>query len=420
MRTTSSTSLFLLMFEIPLIQKRRIILHVDADAFFASVEQVLNPKLKGKPVLVGGPSSQNGIVSAASYEAKKFGITSGMPTYLARRKCPQAIFVTGNFEAYRKFSKAIYNILANYTPDTEMASIDEAYLDITGCEKLYKKSAPDIARAILMEIHKKTGLSVSCGLASSKTVAKVASSTNKPHKLTIVPYGREREFLYPLHLRAIPGIGPRTFSTLERCGLERIGQLSDLSLSEVFKIFGIYGIPLWKRACGIDNTPVVADHSLPKSISKEHTFYESVTNKEFCIKYMKELSELVFTKLRSHELKARTVFIKIRYLKEQGGYGEVEESDGVSKRGRLFEDVGFQQHIDIPTAMSNTLFNSMRDLFLKHVEDRPIRLIGIGVSGLSQNYNLSLFNNDNEEEQLFCEIDRIKKLYGQESISYGA
>lgn len=418
------------MFEIPLIQKRRIILHVDADAFFASVEQVLNPKLKGKPVLVGGPSSHNGIVSAASYEAKKFGITSGMPTYLARRKCPQAIFVNGNFEAYRKFSKAIYNILANYTPDTEMASIDEAYLDITGCEKLYKKSAPDIARSILMEIYKKTGLSVSCGLASSKTVAKVASSTNKPHKLTTVPYGREREFLYPLHLRAIPGIGPRTFATLERCGLERIGQLSDLSLPEVYKIFGIHGIPLWKRARGIDNSPVIGDHSLPKSISKEHTFYESVTSKEFCVKYMKELSELVFTKLRSHELKARTVFIKIRYKKEEEelsfrprfdrGTHSAHLVDSTSLRSRLFEDVGFQQNIDIPTSLSNKLFNAMRNLFLKHVEDRPIRLIGIGVSGLSQNYNLSLFNNDNEEEKLFCEIDRIKKLYGQESISYGA
>lgn len=421
------------MFKIPLIQKRRIILHVDADAFFASVEQVLNPALKGKPVLVGGPSEHNGIVSAASYEAKKFGITSGMPTYLARKKCPQAIFVPGNFEAYRKYSKAIYQILSKYTPDTEMASIDEAYLDITGCERLYKKSAPEIARSMLTEIYKKTGLSVSCGLASSKTVAKVASSTNKPHKLTIVPYGKEQEFLSNLHLRAIPGVGPRTFEILERCGLEKIGQLSDMSMDDVFKIFGVQGIPLWKRARGIDNTPVVSSRALPKSISKEHTFYSHVGSQELAVKYIKELSEMVFMQLRDHGLKARTVFIRIRYKREiGGGHGNFESTNESSSRGnksevgsaestkgRLFEDFGFQKNIDMPTALSGKLFNAMRDLFFQHVEGREIRLIGVGVTGLSQNYNLSLFSNEDEEERLFTEMDRLKKLYGEEAVRYG-
>ena len=386
-------------------------MHVDADAFFASVEQVLNPKLKGLPLIVGGPSDTKGIVSAASYEAKKNGIYSGMPMYLARRKCPEAIVVRGHFDDYRNFSRKIYNIMTKYTPAVEMASIDEAYMDIGGCELMHSYDhgtvgCEAIAKKLLMEIYRKTGLSVSCGMASSKTVAKVASSTNKPHKMTVVPYGKEAEFLSILPLRAMPGIGPKTFSCLETYGLKNIGDFAAMSLYEVLDKLGVQAIPLWKRCRGIDNSEVISDSVLPKSISKEHTFYDSMMSTQLCLKQLKALSEIVFGKLRSYNLKAKTVFVKIRYK---------------NMDGQLFKDFSFQKHLDFPTAIDSKLFPIVKELFEKNIlQNEPVRLVGVGVTNLFQNYNLSLFENDEEEEKLFLKIDAMKKLYGDNALRYGA
>ncbi len=404
------------MFSLPLSQKKRHILHIDADAFFASVEQVLNPKLKGKAVLVGGPSGTRGIVSAASYEARKFGIHAGMAMYLARRKCPSGIVVNGNFEAYRKFSRQFYKILLQYTPDVEMASIDEAYVDITGCAEMQKLDYPEIARKILEDIYKKSGLSISCGMASSKIVAKVASSQNKPHKLTIVPYGREAKFLAPLPLKALPGIGPRTYAWLEAQGLKKIEDLARLTVGEVMEKFGVQAIPLWKHCLGIDNSPVISAHALPKSISKEHTFYEKNPDKNTALKYLKELAGIVFEKLRAHRLRARTVFVKIRYKNAVVSGGEISDQS----RKAIFTDFGFQKNLEFPTSLDMKLFPVMRELFLQNLDSREsLRLIGIGVSNLFQNYNLSLFENDDDEQKLFFGIDAMKKLYGEESVRFG-
>lgn len=395
------------MFNLPLNQKRRHILHIDADAFFASVEQVLNPILKGKAVLVGGPSGTRGIVSAASYEARKFGIHAGMAMYLATRKCPHAVIVPGNFDAYRKFSRGMYEIFTKYTPDVEMASIDEAYLDISGCKLLHKRDYPEIAKTILLEIHKKLGLSISCGMASSKIVAKVASSQNKPHKLTIVPYGSEAKFLAPMPLRAMPGIGPKTFAYLDAQGLQKIEDLAKMTVAEVLEKFGVQAIPLWKHSLGIDNSPVISAHAQPKSISKEHTFYERDPDKTTALKYLKELATIVFEKLRAHRLRARTVFIKIRYKNADSGTA-------------IFTDFGFQKNLDFPTALDMKLFPAVKELFLQNLDSgQSLRLIGIGVSNLFQNYNLSLFDNDNDEEKLFFQIDAMKKMYGEESVRFG-
>lgn len=377
------------MFGLPINQKKRHILHVDADAFFASVEQVLNPKLKGKALMVGGPSKTKGIVSAASYEAKKFGIYSGMPMYLASKKCPNAIIINGHFDEYRNFSRKIYNVMMKYTPAVEMASIDEAYLDISDCTLMHKfgnscAGYEAIAKKLLMEIYHKTGLSVSCGLASNKTVAKVASSTNKPHKLTTVPYGKEAEFLSALPLRAMPGIGPKTFSFLENYGLKNIGDFAAMNLDEVMDKFGIQGIPLWKKCMGIDNSEVISDSALPKSISKEHTFYEPMMSSSLCLKQLKFSSEIVFNKLRSYKLRAKTVFVKIRYKNFDN---------------QLFKDFTFQKHLDFPSAIDSKLFPMAKELFEKNIlKDETVRLIGIGVTNLVQNYNLNLFENDEEEE----------------------
>lgn len=400
------------MFNLPLNQKRHQILHVDADAFFASVEQVLNPKLKGKPVLVGDPSGKKGIVAAASYEARKFGIHSAMPMYLAKQKCPQAIVVGGHYKVYRDFSQRMYKIFEDFTPHVEMVSIDEAFLDLSGCDLLHKKTTPSIAKTLIFEIYRKLGLTVSCGLASSKTVAKVASSQNKPHKLTIVPFGKEKDFLAPLNLRALPGIGPRTFITLERFGFRTIGDLSCFDLNQVLEKFGIHGIPLWKKSMGIDNSPVIAVRDLPKSISKERTFYNLIFDKQICLQHLKDLSERVFKKLRIYEMRANTVFIKIRYLRE------TEEMENKIGRKRLFEDFSFQKHLSFPTNVDNKLFPLVRDLFLENAEDQGIRLLGIGVNGLIQKYNLSLFERD-EHDDLFVKIDAVKDIYGEQALRYG-
>lgn len=395
------------MFQFLLTQKKRHILHIDADAFFASVEQVLNPNLKGKPILVGGPTETTGIVSAASYEAKRFGIYSGMPMYLAKRKCPQAIFVPGHFSVYRKFSKVMYEIFSKYTPYTEMASIDEAYLDLSHYG-LENEDKPYLAaKAILMEVYKRLGISVSGGLATNKIVAKVASSQNKPHKLTVVPFGCEARFLAPLSLKALPGIGPRTFSVLERNGFTKVEDLASLSISKAMEYFGLNGIDLWKRSLGIDKSEVLADGALPKSISKENTFFQPIRSKDEALKFLKELSVTVFKKLRSHEMKAKTVFIKIRYRTEQGG-------------NRPFADFSFQKHLGFLSSSDSELFPIVKNLFLEHLDfENPIRLIGMGVSNLVRNYNLSLFEDCSRKDKLFNSLDVLKKLYGEEVISYG-
>jgi len=391
------------MFELKLQQGKRHILHIDADAFFASVEQVLNPTLKGKAVLVGGPSETKGIVSAASYEARKFGIKSGMAMYLAKKQCPHAIVVNGNFEAYRSFSKRMYEIFCSFTPDVEMVSIDEAYLDITGVQG----DPAVVARNILVEIYKKLGLSASCGLATTKTVAKVASSINKPHKLTVVPAGSEKGFLAPLSLRSLPGVGPKTFETLERFGFKQIGDVAKLHFSEVLEIFGIKGIPLWKKSRGIDNGNVNSDKSMPKSISKEHTFYDSVKDEQACIEILRTLSAQVFAKLRVYEMKANTVFIKIRYK------NSASNKDG-------YRDIGIQKNLGILASSDKELFPVIQDLFLQqHQKGETVRLIGMGVSGLVQNYNLSLFEDSSRTDRLFKAVDSIKAVHGKATLNYG-
>jgi DNA polymerase IV len=396
------------MFKLPLQQEERQILHIDADAFFASVEQILNPKLQGKPVLVGGPTSKRGIVSAASYEARKFGIKSGMPMYLAKRKCPKAKVVSGNFKIYRDFSKRMYEIFTKNTPDVEMSSIDEAYLDITGCHGTFNESPENYTRALLMEIYGKLGLSVSCGLASSKMVAKVASSQNKPHKFTMVPFGSEAKFLAPLSLRAMPGIGPRTSSMLSSYGFDKIEDVAKLSLGEVMDKFGTRGIAIWRRCRGFDNSPVISATSLPKSISKEHTFYNQAHSGSLCVDQLKLLSMNVFAKLRRYHMKAAAVFVKIRYKREV---------DGKYK----FEDYTFQRNLTLPSCIDSKLFPVVRELFFENYPgDEPVRLVGMGVTKLVQNYNLTLFGRDDDKEDLFMRIDAMKQIYGDKALTYGA
>lgn len=382
----------------------RNILHIDADAFFASVEQALNPKLKNKAILVGGESDRNGIVSAASYEAKRAGIYTGMPIYLARKKCPSAIVVNANFRAYREFSKRMHEIFLKFTPDVEMASIDEAYLDVTGCEG----GGENIARAILYNVYKNLGITVSCGFASNKTVAKIASSTNKPHKLTTVPFGKEAEFLAPLSLRSMPGVGPKSFTLLERFGFKTIGDVANLTLSEVVEKFGVKGVPLWKKCCGVDNQRVFSAYEQPKSISKEHTFYPEMDNHNTALNVLRDLTSNVLKKLREHDMKAKTICLKIRY----------KLYDGETAK---FKDFSFQAPVGGYSFSDSSISPIVKELFLKNVEPNScIRLLGVGVSNLSDNYNLPLFGSTTINDNLFRAIDELQNMHGEQIMSYGA
>lgn len=395
------------MFKLPLQKSKKFILHIDADAFFATVEQVLNPSLKGKPLLVGGPSREHGIVSAASYEAKKFGIYSGMPMYLATRKCPKAVVVNAHFSKYGEFSQKMYEVMLGFTPDVEMASIDEAYLDLTGCEKMHKQSAEKLARTILMEINKRVGISVSGGLASSKIVAKVASSLNKPHKLTVIPFGKEIEFLAKLPLSVLPGVGRKTLPRLNSFGFKNIEDIAKLDIKKLVESFGIEIIPLWKHCQGIDDAEVVSDVAEPKSISKENTFYSPPDIKGATL-MIREMGAKVLAKLRRHGLKATIIFLRIRYRNEE-------------KDGPIFADFSFQKHLERPSALDNEILPEMKKFFLEKIEhDKKIRLVGVGVGGLKSVYNLSLFENGREKDKLFYAMDRVKNLYGENALRYGA
>lgn len=395
------------MFDLPLNPQKRQILHIDADAFFASVEQVLNPKLKGKSLIVGGPTKTTGIVSAASYEAKKFGIYSGMPMYLAIKKCPHAFVVQGNFDAYTDFSRRMYEIFSKFTPTVEMTSIDEAFLDITGFDMSLKRSGQSIAKAILMNVYKNLGISVSCGLSSNKTVAKVASSRNKPHKLTFVPFGSEAKFLAPFSLSSIPGVGTKTFSLLEKYGFKLIGEVASLSLDKLIETFGVGCIPLWKKCRGIDNSEVIPYESLPKSISKERTFYHPIENVNKILETLGVLGSEVFEKLRSHGMKAKTVFIRVRYKNP-------------NQKKPIFEDFSFQHRLGYFSSADVELNKIAKALFLENLErNRAVRLIGIGVMNLVKNYNLSLFPETQKIDRLFVAVDTVKKLYGNSALDYG-
>src|SRR5947209_15440468 len=252
--------------------RSRVVMHVDLDAFYASVEQLRRPELRGKPVVVGGSGlpGERGVVAAASYEARPFGVRSAMPLSRARRLCPAAVFVPCDFTAYREASKAVFGILDRYSPFIEPIALDEAYLDLTGQEALMGPP-PTVAVRLRDEVKTGCGLDLSIGVASCKLVAKVASELRKPRGLVVVPAGEEAGFLAPLPLSRLPGCGPATIARLESFGIRTIGQLADMSEPLLGELFGKYGRVLHAHARGIDPT-LVEPPGEPKSISREVTF----------------------------------------------------------------------------------------------------------------------------------------------------
>ena len=379
----------------------RRIMHVDLDAFFVSVEQVDNPALKGKPVVVGGKPDRRGVVAAASYEARAFGLHAGMPLAIASRLCPQAIFIEGSFPKYRRMSQRFMASLADFSPYLEPLGLDEAYLEVTGFESIYG-SIYQMALAIKKRVRDELGLYASIGIASGKVVAKVASELSKPDGLLEVAAGEERSFLAPLPIAKLPGIGKKTERVLNGLGINTIGKLSVMPLSTLRSHFGVFGEVLHRYANGIDERKVEPPAEA-KSISRETTFSEDTRDSSQLKATLCYLSERVGSQLRQQGKEARCVTLKLRYA----------DFTTISRRHTLSQGTNADQ----------TIFDVGVGLLQKALsqERQKVRLIGIGISSLTEpGRQLDMLDSSARRlEQLNRAIDRIRKKYGFTAIQTG-
>jgi DNA polymerase-4 len=373
------------------------------DAFFASVEQRDNPELRGKPVLVGG-SGPRGVVAAASYEARVFGCRSAMPTAVARRLCPQAIIVRGHGEAYREASDIVMAILESYSPMIQPLSIDEAFVDVTGSVRLFGDPRT-IAREIKNRVFNATQLKCSVGVGPNKFIAKVASDLEKPDGLTAITAERIKDALWHLPATIIPGLGPASEVRLKRLGVRTIGELAAIDERRLTEVFGSYGQRLRAMANGIDDRPVVPDRDA-KSVGHERTFGEDLREPEQVRAAMLAQAEDVARRLRRHELRARTVTLKIRY-------GD-------------FETITRAHTLDAPTDSTDTLWHAAEalfDLWIAREGFKPVRLIGVSASNMGNETQLDLFANP-ETEQKRSQVDRatdaIVNKFGKDAIRRAA
>lgn len=340
----------------------RKIIHIDMDAFFAAIEQRDNPALRGKPVIVGGDPKSRGVVSTCSYEARPYGVHSAMASAVAFRLCPQAIFVRPRMQVYQAASRQIHSILHQHTDLVESASLDEAYLDVTR-HKLSIEDPVMIARLIKQNIHAATRLTASAGVATSLFLAKIGSDFKKPDGLTVIPPGTEAEFLENLPVRKIPGVGPVTEAQLHRLGFFTCGDLAAASPGKLEKSLGSWGPALRQRARGIDDRQV-EPWTEPKQSSVEETFEKDTVNIPFLKAKLREFSEAVFEDLKRHELMGFTVVLKVKY--------------------HDFELITRSQTLRREPGSPNDLYEAGVKLLQAKTRAgrKPIRLIGLGVSGL--------------------------------------
>jgi DNA polymerase-4 len=377
------------------------ILHVDMDAFFVSVELLERPELRGKPVVVGGRPDQRGVVTAASYEARKYGVHSAMPLRTAGKLCPNAVFLDGHHEKYGEWSDRVATILAKFSPIVEMVSIDEAYLDLAGTERLH---GPPLAAAdkLLRTITRTTELPCSAGLATTRLVAKVASDQAKPRGLVWVAPGQEARFLATLPVRKIPGIGEVTERALRALGIETVDQLAAVSPEKLEKIFGQWGDALYRKARGGDSYEFVIDAE-PKSISHNHTFGEDTNDTEALHSLLSHLSQKACKRLREAGLATRTLTLTIRYA----GF------DTYTRARTLSE----------PTQLDADIFRVFQKLFAEHRDmKRKIRLLGVSLGGLTHGgEQLDLLDAERRErlEKLTRATDKLRDRFGFGKVQFG-
>lgn len=380
----------------------RQILHVDLDAFFVAVEQARDPSLIGKAVVVGGDPGGRGVVSTASYEARAYGVHSAMALRTATRLLPKdAVYLRGDYKEYQRVSRAFHAILADYTPLVESGGLDEAYLDITGCEALV--GTPEQAAAtIRARIRAELRIAASVGIASTRIVAKVASDAAKPDGVCLVPEGGEAAFLAPMPLRALPMLGPSTEKRLATLGLTTLGQLAAVPSKTLEAMFGPHGAVIRDRARGIDPSKVGGEHNA-KSISREGTFAADVADPAHLRSVLRVFSESVGAQLRRQARRARTVTLKLRY--------------------EDFTTVNRSLTLPRPASSDEAIFDAANLLLnrLRQAERRPVRLIGVGASNLADDaVQLSLEpSTETRSESLSAVFDKVRGKYGVRSIQTG-
>jgi DNA polymerase IV len=377
----------------------RTIFHLDLDAFFVSVERILDPSLIGKPVIVGGDPKGRGVVAACSYEARKFGLHSAMPIRRAFSLCPLGIYLHGNFKEYSRYSKIVKNILSEYAPVIQQASVDEYYMDFTGTEKIYGNFF-EFAKKLQKIVLDETKLPCSIGIGKNKTLAKIGSDCMKPMGVTYIQPGFERKFLAPMPIETIPGIGKKTTIELNRKGFYKIGDIAEAPLESFTKAFGKMGMDIWYKANGEGEESLILD-SEPKSISKENTFMEDVTNPAIIKDQLFDMAGRVCQNLRDIEMKAMTVKLKLRYT----DFSTLTRSKSIH-----------------PTDDDKIIFETVWDLFNKaYTRKVAIRLIGVGVSKFIKLPNQgSLFNDDEEKRKKILEaVNSIRQKHGYDLIKLG-
>jgi len=378
------------------------IIHVDMDAFYASVEQLDDPTLQGKPVIVGGAVEKRGVVSAASYEARRFGVHSAMPMGEAKRRCPQAVILPVRMTRYAEVSKKIQSIFRRYTPLVQPLSLDEAYLDTTGCERLFGNSVT-IGRRIKKEIKSETRLTASVGIAPNKFLAKLASDNDKPDGFTVVDPDRIMEFLKPLPVERLIGVGPSAVKQLHRWGIRTVEQLQMLPLNDLESRFGEWGVALYHLARGEDHSQVTPQRNA-KSISAETTFAEDVSDSRHLKSCLYGLVEKIGRRLRRSELVGRTVLLKIRWPN--------------------FKLMTRHLTLPFPTNLDEEIFAAAWHLLESNqVLGRKVRLMGVGLKGFereSESMQSWLFTPLDEKRRLLAKTqDRLKDKYGEQTIRHG-
>jgi DNA polymerase IV len=375
----------------------RTILHVDLDAFFAAVEQRDRPELRGKPVIVGGGGpNQRGVVSAASYEARAFGVHSAMPLRTAGRLCPHGIFLPVDGAKYQAVSREVMAILRRYTPLVEPISIDEAFLDVTGSRALFG-DGETIGRRIREEVQAEVGLTLSVGVARTKLVAKIASDLRKPDALVVVPPGQEAAFLAPLEITRLWGVGAKSAAALREYGVRTIGDLAALPDDLLTRRFGKHGASLGQRARGVDADPV-GGRDAAKSISHEHTFDVDTSEREVIERTILGMAEGVAGRLRDSGVKAATVTVKIR--------------------DSSFRTITRQRTLPEPTDLTDPIFRTALELARPEVRGLRIRLLGVAASGLGEKDQLALFAVDDPRRRRVVEAaDEVRHRFGERAIT---
>jgi DNA polymerase IV len=385
----------------------RTYFHVDMDAFFVSVEELFDPALKGKPVVVGGRPNERGVVSAASYAAREFGVHSALPLRTAYKMCPQAIFVDGHPERYREYSHRVFEVLHAFSPVVEMASIDEAYLDMTGTGRLH---GPPLRAAHLLHerVKAETGLNCSIGISASRMVAKIASDQAKPNGALWVIPGLEAAFLAPLDVRRVPGVGKVTERNLHALAIRKVGDLARLDDAFLERRFGKWGLALAGKARGLDagawfDGELGADEG-PKSISHEHTFSEDTADAGRLESTLAHLCEMVGRRLREHGLRTRTVQLKLRY--------------------KDFSTITRAHSLTRATDLDTELLDEARELFRRNWKPgSPVRLVGVHASGWGEpDGQLELTGGERHErwERALAAADRLRDRFGESAVGLAA